>query len=93
MKNCKQIQFGSYDCYVQTKYGFDVDKCLIDEINKLNDFGIKTIGCCCGHDKKQGFIQVSPEYVNTMINLGYQQLPIDEHGNGLWCFKPKTIFD
>jgi hypothetical protein len=88
---CENVRFGSYDCYEPTIYGFEVDGCLVGEINRLNNNGIKTIGCCCGHGKKQGYIQVSPEFIETMKELGYEQLPLDESGNGEWCFKPKTV--
>lgn len=87
---CKGVSFGSYDCYENTINGVPVDGCLVGEVNKLVNSGIKTIGCCCGHSKKQGYIQVAPESVEDMKNLGYEQLPLDENGNGAWCFKPKT---
>ena len=89
--HCTNIYFGSYYCYKETKYGFDVDGCLVKEINKLNSDGIKTIGCCCGHGRKQGYIQVAPEFVSKMLKFRYEQLPIDKNGDGQWCFKPKTI--
>lgn len=88
---CKNIGFGSYDCYEQTMNDVSVDGCLVGEINHLNNLGITTIGCCCGHGKRQGYIQVTPLHIEKMINLEYEQLPLDENGNGEWCFKPKTI--
>lgn len=88
---CENIKFGSYDCYEETAYGFSVDRCLVEEINQLNSLGVKTIGCCCGHNKLQGFIQVISQDINKMIQLGYKQRSIDENGNGKWCFIPKTI--
>ena len=88
--NCRHIDFGSYNCYEETKYGFSVDGCLVGEINHLNNNGINTVGCCCGHGKAQGYIQVSPEFVQAMLAAGYEQLPLDKYGNGLWCFRPKT---
>ena len=88
---CKDVKFGTYDCYEDTVHGFPVDGCLVGEINRLNNDGIKTIGCCCGHGKMQGYIQVAPEYVDKMLELGYEQLPVDADGNGQWCFKPKTL--
>ena len=88
---CKNVAFGSYDCYEDTFRGIAVDGCLVGEINGLNNKGIKTIGCCCGHGKAQGFIQVTPSDIDKMIEQGYEQLPVDEHGNGHWCFKPKTV--
>lgn len=88
---CKNVSFGSYDCYEDTMNSVSVDGCLIGEVNKLLDNGINTIGCCCGHGKKQGYIQVSPDDIETMKKLEYEQLPIDVDGNGQWCFKPKTV--
>ena len=50
-----------------------VDKCLLPEILKLWEMGIKTTGCCCGHGKqKLAYIGVSPEYIPRMKELGYQ---------------------
>ena len=37
---CKYVGFGTYDCYESTKYGFDVDGCLVGEINRLNNISI-----------------------------------------------------
>lgn len=84
--------FGTYRCYV-TVPGYDIccDKCLATEIRMLNDIGIKTIGCCCGHGEGNGYIQVSPEYVDKMKRLSYTERKPDSNGNGPWCFIPKSI--
>ena len=87
---CRKTKFGEYECYEKTKNGIGVDGCLVGEINKLNNAGITTIGCCCGHGKRQGFIQVSQNDVNKMRDIGYTQIDIDDYGNGKWCFIPKT---
>ena len=69
-----------------------VDACLQCEIQDLiRKHGVHTIGSCCGHGVKQGYIQVAEHSVNKMLSLGYKQLPIDEQGNGVNCFMPKTI--
>ena len=50
-----------------------IDKCLLPEILKLWELGIKTTGCCCGHgDASKAFIGVHPEYIKTMRTLGYK---------------------
>lgn len=100
---CKHSPVGEYKCYVELKTtpqsvrpSIFVDTCLQDEIYKLNrKHGIMTIGCCCGHGVTPPYIQVAPEgdNVEQMILLGYEQLPLDENGNGPWCFKPKTYLD
>jgi len=33
-----------------------VDECLVDTIVSLNEAGLPTIGCCCGHGKENGYI-------------------------------------
>lgn len=88
---CSKSSIGNYVCGVQTKFGFCCDGCLETELVRLNNDGIKTIGSCCGHGVLQGFIQVSPEHIQAMIERGYKQLPIDEHGYAQWCFKPKSV--
>lgn len=49
-----------------------IDKCLLPEILKLWEMGIKTTGCCCGHGKEEAFIGVLPEYIPRMKELGYR---------------------
>jgi hypothetical protein len=36
-----------------------VDDCIADLVQALNDAGIETIGCCCGHGKVDGDIQLA----------------------------------
>ena len=40
--------------------------------------------------EKAGYIQVTSKDVQKMHELGYKQMPVDEYGNGQWCFVPKT---
>ena len=55
----------------QPKY-VAVDKCLLPEILRLWEAGIKTTGCCCGHGRPEmAFIGVRPEYIDRMKELGY----------------------
>lgn len=52
----------------------NVDKCLLPEILKLWERGIKTTGCCCGHGLPEPYapyIGVKSEYCAAMIALGY----------------------
>lgn len=50
-----------------------IDKCLLPEILKLWEMGIKTTGCCCGHGRDDmSFIGVRPEYIGRMKSLGYE---------------------
>lgn len=80
---CKDIGFGTYDCCYNImppfRCGFGngfkdvaIDKCLIREIIDLWEKGIKTTGCCCGHDKTEPFIGVEFEDIDKMKALGYK---------------------
>lgn len=82
MKHCLMTDIGSYDCYESSIYGFNIDACLLSEVEDLNNLGTKTIGSCCGHNKLQGYIQVAPEYVDSMLSRGYEQLSLDKYGRG-----------
>lgn len=96
---CKNSPIGAHKCSVEIQFtpqgeqkSICVDACLRTEIQTLiREYEICTIGSCCGHGVKQPFIQVADHCVRKMIELGYKQLPIDEHGNGKNCFEPKTI--
>jgi len=91
---CRESRIGEYRCYSYMVKSdgkiISVDTSIRPEIEVLDENGIRTIGCCCGHGVMQPYIQVAPEYVQKMHELGYEELPVDEHGNGKWCFKPKT---
>lgn len=89
---CKSVEFGTYKCYKETDFHVSVDKCLVEEVNDLNQQGIRTVGCCCGHAKAQGYVQVDPKHCEKMLSMGYEQLPLDKNGFGQWSFKPKTAF-
>ncbi|MBP5461208.1 MAG: hypothetical protein J6Y20_03690 [Lachnospiraceae bacterium] len=99
---CTDSPIGGYKCYVEIVESrgpgheptvICVDTCLQHEIYELRKIhNVNTIGCCCGHGRKQAYIQVSPQFVQKMHELGYEQLPEQEDGQGKWCFKPKTFF-
>ncbi len=38
-----------------------VDDCIKEFIENMNKHGIKTLGCCCGHSKKEHSIEYSKE--------------------------------
>jgi hypothetical protein len=71
-----------------------IDKCLESEIRYLWSLGIKTTGCCCGHNILMPYIGVEKEEIKKMIKLGYN---IQFNINGLYNFNrmdsfyPKTI--
>lgn len=70
-----------------------VDKCLEEEIKDLWNKGIRTMGCCCGHNVATGFIQVVKEDIPKMKELGYREYYYGGHqhvrNDG---FLPKTLY-
>lgn len=53
-------------------YPIEIDDCLAEEIQELWGKGIHTRGCCCGHSKNTGFIQVERTDLGKMMELGYE---------------------
>jgi len=80
---CSDIQFGTYECAynIQTPWISDdgtahficVDKCLLPEIVRLWEMGIRTTGCCCGHgNSEKAFIGVRNDCISKMKGMGYK---------------------
>lgn len=102
LNNFKCCEPGSFMCenpvlYPLGRYRLiSVDHCLLPELHSLWARGIETAGCCCGHGNGSQFIQVLPEYIDEMTNLGYEKiLPVEVDGQlmGENAFKPKTNFE
>ncbi len=55
----------------ERKYTVGVDNCIAEEIKFLWDKGIRTTGCCCGHNKYLGYIGVVNKDIDKMLELGY----------------------
>lgn len=89
---CKKSEIGAYECCVKTAHGYCCDTCLQSELHELWRVGVSTTGSCCGHGKKQAYIQVTSKDVQKMHELGYVRLPDDGSSDGIetYCFKPKT---
>jgi len=68
-----------------------IDKCLVDEIKYLWNIGIRTTGCCCGHNIQQGYIGVIDEDISRMKNLGYTVASNTCRPNDEDSFVPKNI--
>lgn len=62
-----------------------IDSCIAEEIKKLWDKGIETMGCCCGHNSERGWVQVYPDDYPQMFELGYEQRPavVKTHETGV----------
>ena len=62
-----------------------LDKCIANEVLSLWNLGIRTVGCCCGHNKAKSYIQVKDVCIDKMIELGYVG-PFNIN-----CFTPKSV--
>lgn len=51
--------------------GIPVDKCIVDQVIALWENGVRTYGCCCGHNKQRGFINVGKEDFKKALGLGF----------------------
>ena len=52
--------------------GIPVDRCLVGEVIRLWKAGIRTYGCCCGHNgKSDAFINVDPNDFHKALSLGW----------------------
>jgi len=68
-----------------------IDKCLLPEVLKLWELGIKTTGCCCGHGHSDhAFIGVSDEFIPRMKEFGYKVQRNECRPNDEDEFVPKT---
>ncbi len=63
----------------------EIDNCILDELKDLWYLGIITYASCCGHNKINGSIIVSPRYITQMKLLGYIE------SDKLDWFYPKSI--
>lgn len=87
--NCKKISilppknFIKYNTTNEYKKIIQIDFCLKQEIQYLWNQGIRTTGCCCGHGRNLGFIQVLDEDINAMYDLGYQNYIYEDDFGGV----------
>lgn len=50
-----------------------VDKCCVPDLVELWHNGVITLGCCCGHKKSKGFINVDPDDFGLALSLGFEK--------------------
>lgn len=62
-----------------------VDSCISSHIQALWDNGIRTTGCCCGHNIMRPWVSVPDEYLDVM-KINYKARPLDANGHGANCF-------
>ena len=78
--SCINIEPGSYEnqiwvhapSHMPKPNGYCLDRCIAEEVMWLWMLGITTTGCCCGHNKHQGYIGVIEKDIERMEQLGYQ---------------------
>lgn len=83
------------NCSDDYKDAIQVDLCIAGEIVWLWDEGIKTTGCCCGHGKNLGYIQVTDDCIEKMRALGYQNYIYPDEFGGIErkdAFIPMSTF-
>lgn len=81
MCDCKNVEAGEYSRQVELVpplslartdgRGICVDACIAFEVSTLWRMGIKTTGCCCGHNRHKPYIGVTDEFIPAMKALGY----------------------
>jgi len=76
--NCKKITLKCPKNLIPVNIGegfktkITMDACISAEVYFLWKKGIRTMGCCCGHGRLLGFIQVVEDDITKMEELGYQ---------------------
>lgn len=54
------LGIGSIGC-LEVRNTICVDRCIADAVQALWALGVVTTGCCCGHNKRDGFIGIWQE--------------------------------
>ena len=77
----------------KTRKHLSIDKCLASEIQSLWDHGIRTTGCCCGHNEWRhlAFIGVVDDDIPHMKGLGYMVRPNPVRPGDEDSFVPKSV--
>ena len=108
MCKCVNVKMGSYDnqvalqrpkCMEGRTEGSSnpkticIDKCIAEEIKYLWSMGIRTTGCCCGHNIQQGYIGVIEKDIEIMKKGGYKVLIDKNNLNEERNFLPKSHYE
>ena len=86
MCNCVNVKVGSYGnqvilprpkCMIGRTEGtrsntICIDRCIVEEIKYLWSLGVRTTGCCCGHNEGEGYIGVIDKDIGIMEEGGYK---------------------
>ena len=71
--------------------GIPVDICIVDQVIELWKGGVRTYGCCCGHNKVDPFINVDPDDFQKALELGFEPYEYPYDLERLDTVKPRTI--
>lgn len=79
MCDCENVDFGTYANQIEvkapdwsSKETICLDRCIAQEVLDLWSRGVKTGGCCCGHNKVQPFINpLTEQDAIKMAQIGY----------------------
>ncbi len=72
-----------------------VDACIADEIQMLNNIGVITYGCCCGHGQFEPECLVDISSKDLLVSKGYKlRVFSEEHSDeGIYEILLKTQTD
>jgi len=59
----------AYPLSVSGRTEVDVDACIAPLVQMLNDYGIHTTGCCCGHGRSEGSVLIDQEGQRVILTL------------------------
>lgn len=97
-----QVCLGFYECMREyadnrrklglSEYGICVDRCLMNEIIFLWEHGIRTYGCCCGHNTGLACINIDEEDFVKALQLGYKKYHFPDEPNRDDTIIPMTTY-
>ena len=85
MSGC--CEMGAHECDENVFGDVFADRCLVAELRRLRDGGIRTLASCCGHGKTRPVIAVDRESEQKMTSLGYK---FEENAFGVKEFFAKS---
>lgn len=77
--SCVGVRMGTYEAAVVVKLPWrdklvSIDSCILPIIQELWSLGIRTYGCCCGHNLVPGMVNVDESDGDRMRALGFESM-------------------
>ena len=63
-----------------------VDVCMVVDLKNLWDKGIRTVECCCGHNRVDGYIAVDDKSIPLMLEMGYKNITKKQERKDLFIY-------